>query len=669
MAPKKVESAEAKKKLDSFIQQVTVLNNTLTFDVLREFDEAAVEVRIEQVDRLEKRFDALYAQLENNDADDILAEFTNHYIEVKTKLTRQRHACQASEAHSSTTRPFAGDQTSIIVSQPKQRLPVLQIPTFNGKYSDWPDFFSMFNTLVHQDVDLTRIEKFQHLRSSLRDAALDTIRSLEISEQNYDKAIDLLRARFDNKRLNFQAHIRDIFQLKRVEGDRVAKLRELSDTVNAHLRALQTMGTKEQIADCLLIQLVSQNLDVKSRAKWEEQTPVSEIPTWNSMARFLEHRCQQLENVENVLGLPEKQVGKKLSNQISRKVLLTAAVAGCILCSSSEHRIARCKQFLSLSPTMRYKEAKRLNLCLNCLRVKAVGHSLKDCKSGHCRHCTSKHHSLLHQDTNSFPTTSQPMASDKPPQLSQPTTSSSFNPYSYSSSSFGPSASALVASEVQASVADREFVLLATAIIYVKNRSGSLIPCRALLDSASQLNFITNRLANQLQLKKIKSSQFISGIGQNDFVDNHIVNFDLHSRINDYIAKLSAVITPTITDVQPSRSLKGINWNIPQNIRLADPHFFEPQRVDMLIGASLFFDLLCVGQIRLAENLPLLQKTKLGWVVSGATTYNISKLSCLAAIDTALANDTDDDLYNLVQRFWEIENCIDSTPKTTIEED
>ncbi|XP_050338934.1 uncharacterized protein LOC126765270 isoform X3 [Bactrocera neohumeralis] len=303
MAPKKMESAEAKKKLASFVQQIILLNNTLTFDVLREFDEAAVDVRIEQVDRLEERCDALYRQLEDNDADDLLAEF----IEVKTKLIRQRHACRASEAYSSTTQPFAGDQTSIIVSQPKQRLPVLQIPTFNGKYSDWPDFFSMFNTVVHQDVDLSRIEKFQHLRSSLRDAALDTILSLEISKQSYDKAIDLLKARFDNKRLNFQAHIRDIFQLKRVEGDRVAKLRELSDTVNAHLRALQTMGTKEQIADCLLIQLVSQNLDVKSRAKWEEQTPVSEIPTWNSMARFLEQRCQQLENVEIVLGLPEKQ--------------------------------------------------------------------------------------------------------------------------------------------------------------------------------------------------------------------------------------------------------------------------------------------------------------------------------------------------------------------------
>ncbi|XP_017474307.1 PREDICTED: uncharacterized protein LOC108364935 [Rhagoletis zephyria] len=528
----------------------------------------------------------------------------------------------------------------------------------------------MFDTVVHQDVDLTRIEKFQHLRLSLRDAALDTIRSLEISEPNYDKAICLLKARFNNKRLNFQARIRDIVQLKRVEGEKVAKLRELSDALNAHLRALQTVGTKEQIADCLLIQLVSQKLDIKSRAKWEEQTPANEIPTWDSMATFLEQRCQRLENVENALATPEKQVGKKLSyNNNNRKVSLTSAAVGCTLCSSSEHRIANCERFLGLSPLMRYKEAKRLHLCLNCLRR---GHSLKDCKSGQCRHCSSKHHSLLHQDTNSFANSSETLTCAKSPSQAQATTMlpTSMHPYlPHSSSTFGPSASALVSSEAQASFANRDFVLLATAIIYLKNRSGSLIPCRALLDSASQLNFVTNRLVSQLQLKKVNSSQFISGIGQNDFATNHIVDLRLHSRVTDYTANLTAVVTSTITDIQPSRSLKCVDWNIPSNIRLADPLFFEPQRIDMLIGASLFFDLLCVGQIRLAESMPILQKTKLGWIVSGATAYNAAKLSCLTAIDMALTNDSDVELNKLVERFWEVETCKESSPKTTAEED
>jgi len=59
------------------------------------------------------------------------------------------------------------------------------------------------------------------------------------------------------------------------------------------------------------------------------------------------------------------------------------------------------------------------------------------------------------------------------------------------------------------------------------------------------------------------------------------------------------------------------DWKIPENLQLADPEFHIAQRVDLLIGASLFYELLCVGQIRLLPGLPLLQKTRLGWVVSG----------------------------------------------------
>jgi len=41
-------------------------------------------------------------------------------------------------------------------------------------------------------MDLTNVEKLQHLRLCLRDAALETIRLMEISDANYAIALDLL---------------------------------------------------------------------------------------------------------------------------------------------------------------------------------------------------------------------------------------------------------------------------------------------------------------------------------------------------------------------------------------------------------------------------------------------------------------------------------------------
>jgi len=50
---------------------------------------------------------------------------------------------------------------------------------------------------------------------------------------------------------------------------------------------------------------------------------------------------------------------------------------------------------------------------------------------------------------------------------------------------------------------------------------------------------------------------------------------------------------------------------------LADYQFLRPQKIDLLIGASLFFDLLCVGQIKLPDALPILLKNRFGWIVTG----------------------------------------------------
>jgi len=85
----------------------------------------------------------------------------------------------------------------------------------------------------------------QHLRSCLRDAALETIRSLEISDGNYAIALDLPQYWVDNRRLGFQAHITEILGLKAVQSGSVSTLRELSDKFNADTRALKRLGTTE----------------------------------------------------------------------------------------------------------------------------------------------------------------------------------------------------------------------------------------------------------------------------------------------------------------------------------------------------------------------------------------------------------------------------------------
>jgi len=75
-----------------------------------------------------------------------------------------------------------------------------------------------------------------------------------------------------------------------------------------------------------------------------------------------------------------------------------------------------------------------------------------------------------------------------------------------------------------------------------------------------------------------------------------------------------------------------------------------PQKFDILLGADSFFDLLCSGQIKLTNGGPLLQKTLLGWVVSGRCRQQQKEAtSCIALSKEDIV------LGRLVERLWEFD--------------
>jgi hypothetical protein len=58
----------------------------------------------------------------------------------------------------------------------------------------------------------------------------------------------------------------------------------------------------------------------------------------------------------------------------------------------------------------------------------------------------------------------------------------------------------------------RNHILVATAIVEVQNKFGQYIPCRALLDRASQSHFITERCVQRLRLSRTQTHASIQGI-------------------------------------------------------------------------------------------------------------------------------------------------------------
>ncbi|KAH8347585.1 hypothetical protein KR067_006762 [Drosophila pandora] len=218
--------------------------------------------------RLRERLTALQEELEELNFSEIGSELYWRFsqlatdVQVDIQVEVAKHSMRIA-AHSTL---LDGAGVSPMPYKPAPSLPPLPMPTFSGGYVDWPDFFALFKATIDSHPHLTKMKKLRWLISCLRESALETVRALEITDANYDVALDLLRNRFSNRRLIFQSYINAILQLCLVHPGSVATLRELSDRFNGHMRALMSSGSAAEIQGCLLIQIVLQKLDPATKA-------------------------------------------------------------------------------------------------------------------------------------------------------------------------------------------------------------------------------------------------------------------------------------------------------------------------------------------------------------------------------------------------------------------
>ncbi|XP_015596422.1 uncharacterized protein LOC107268298 [Cephus cinctus] len=160
-------------------------------------------------------------------------------------------------------------------------------------------------------------------------------------------------------------------------------------------------------------------------------------------------------------------------------------------------------------------------------------------------------------------------------------------------------------------------VLLATTVVNVVDSKGNPRPCRALLDCGSQSRFITTNCVEKLGLKQFGMHIPISGLEELSMQTRKLAKITIQSRVKGYQARLDCLVIEKITQFLPASQLDVEELQIPDGITLADPEFNQPSAVDLLIGAEIYFELLCNRKIKLAEDQPIWQKTVLGWIVSG----------------------------------------------------
>jgi len=279
------------------------------------------------------------------------------------------------------------------------KLPKIDLPVFSGTYEDWYSYQDTFEKLIHMNSSLTEIEKFHHLRSSLKDKAAEIIKSIETTTDNYYDAWTAVKERYDNKRWIIQKHVRAIFDVPTLNKENHTALRELLDTILKHLRALKALKRPTESWDDLIVHIIVSKLDAVTTKAWETSIIDTNVPDLKTLIDFLSKRCQALESVhsrfyDKMNNSIQKSVGKSKGLNAITNVATTNL--SCQKCKAN-HQLYHCEEFFKLPIEERLKIVKKAHLCLNCLR--STTHQAKVCTSSVCRKCSKKHNTLLHSTT------------------------------------------------------------------------------------------------------------------------------------------------------------------------------------------------------------------------------------------------------------------------------
>ncbi|KAJ8973663.1 hypothetical protein NQ317_005381 [Molorchus minor] len=408
--------------------------------------------------------------------------------------------------------------------------------------------------------------------------------------------------------------------MNEVRVESAAALRNLVDTILKNLRSLKALKLPTDTWDILVIFLVVSKLDPVTVREWEDATLEGQLPTLHEFIAFLKKRADFLEKLD-------LHKGKASKGREQQKSFIAKSSKGfaCFVCKK-DHYIYTCPEFSKMTVSSRIDKARNLKLCTNCLRN---NHFSKDCRASSCRKCKGKHHTLLHLE----------QGSDSGQGRNEPRTE--------------PISSELtggVTPERTDAFHSREYhentqILLSTVRVRIADCQGTKHSCRAMLDSGSMSNFISKPFVTKLGLPKIKVNFAVSGVGQLASNLSSACDIDLYAQQGSYCTNLRCLIIPKITEGLPNLYFDSVPLNIPAHLQLADPSFNEPGEVDLLIGAGTFWNILCNG-----ANMPIMQNTKLGWVISGPLniTEPTSRTICNFSKDHG-------NIQNQLARFWEIE--------------
>jgi hypothetical protein len=519
------------------------------------------------------------------------------------------------------------------------QLPQIQLIKFSGDSLQWPKFWDLYRSSIHNRTDLSGATKFHYLVTQLTGEAEQLMAGFDHTDGEYSEAVKLLTETYGKPQRIIQARLHALFDLTKPNSNSkdLSRFRSLYE---GHLRGLKSLGADVNAAGYVFCELLIRKLPNKIR---DNLNRANKSDFWNldDLRREIDIEIGHLQSLEPETLSHDSQNNTPMPTAVFNTSTYSSANSNtinsntnsnsnansnysyarkCNFCYSA-HASVQCTKYVSVNS--RRARVNELKLCFNCLKG---NHMSNNCNNdGRCRKCKSKHHTAICTKTIDASINQKVHANVNT--NSNSGTNVQSNSINVRSTVPNTLNAMTTLSVNNSSVNSCTNILPTACLAVVHNYSNSTSNVKAILDSGSQRTFILRTVCNNLHLPVVGrvnlSIDGFNSIGNNKTYD--ITEF--HVTTSDGLIKMSAVIIDSLPSrIDMTGRSEVVNKLKSKGILLADPTVDSDtvNDIGMLVGVDYFFSLLGASP---SENGLYTMPSRIGTIIGGPLINN-SNTSC-----------------------------------------
>ncbi|XP_025270399.1 uncharacterized protein LOC112639738 [Camponotus floridanus] len=174
-----------------------------------------------------------------------VAEARSSLESIQENLTEEEELQEAqsdSEAERAAFRSNNRQNERNYVRRTKPKLPEIKLPEFRGEYTKWMFFKNNFESTIHNDKDLSPVQKYQYLIWVLQGEARQVIQGFKISDENYESAWKWLKDTYDNEMIIIETHLDELLKFPNITKENKAEsIRQFIWHIQTHVKSLEAL--------------------------------------------------------------------------------------------------------------------------------------------------------------------------------------------------------------------------------------------------------------------------------------------------------------------------------------------------------------------------------------------------------------------------------------------